>query len=596
MSSHPPQAAPASHPHAHYAQPQSLLPNFVSGNADRMLHAQLGKLTGGLSPASLAAAWSDWALHLALSPSKQAELVEMSVRQWERFGHFLTHAQDEKCERCIEPLPQDPRFRDPAWQQWPFNVMSQSFLLGQQWMSIASRGVRGVTKHHEKVLDYTTRQCMDLFAPSNFIPTNPEVLRTIRETGGMNLLAGAAALREDMERTLSGAPPAGSEDFEVGRNLALTPGKVVLRNDLIELIQYTPTTARVHAEPILMVPAWIMKYYILDLTPQKSLIKYLVDQGHTVFTISWKNPGPADRDLSMDDYLRQGVMAAMDAVSAIVPKRRIHAMGYCLGGTLLAIAAALMAREGDRRLATMTLLAAQTDFSEPGELALYIDDSQLTFLEDQMWEKGYLDSAQMSGAFQLLRSVDLVWSRMVQHYLKGEPSQLNDLMAWNADGTRMPYRMHTDYLHSLFLNNELATGRFNVWGRPIAIQDIDIPIFCVGTVTDHVAPWRSVYKINLLTHAEITFALTTGGHNVGVVNPPSPESKRRYKLATRAKGGDYVDPDAFEKQAKEHPGSWWTAWEKWVADHSTRKVAPPKTGAPGYGILGDAPGDYVRQR
>ena len=596
MSTHPPQAAPAAHPHAQYAEPQSLLPNFVSGNADRMLHAQLGKLTGGLSPASLAAAWSDWAVHLSLSPSKQAELVEMSVRQWERFAHFLSHAQDETCERCIEPLPQDPRFRDPAWQQWPFNVMSQGFLLGQQWMSIASRGVRGVTKHHEKVLDYTTRQWMDLFAPSNFIPTNPEVLRAVKDTGGMNLLAGAAALREDMERTLSGAPPAGSEAFEVGRNLATTPGKVVLRNDLIELIQYTPTTARVHAEPILMVPAWIMKYYILDLSPQKSLVKYLVDQGHTVFTISWKNPGPGDRDLSMDDYLRQGVMAAVDAVSAIVPKRKIHAMGYCLGGTLLAIATALMAREGDKRLATMTLLAAQTDFSEPGELALYIDDSQLTFLEDQMWEKGYLDSSQMSGAFQLLRSVDLVWSRMVQHYLKGEPSQLNDLMAWNADGTRMPYRMHTDYLHSLFLNNELATGRFQVWGRPIAIQDIDIPIFCVGTVTDHVAPWRSVYKINLLTHAEITFALTTGGHNVGVVNPPSPESKRRFKLATRAKGGDYLDPDAFERQAKEHPGSWWTAWQKWVADHSTRKVPPPKTGAPGYGILGEAPGDYVRQR
>ena len=586
----------STHQHAQYPEPQSLLPNFISGNADRLLHAQMGKLTGGLSPASLASAWMDWAVHLATSPSKQSELVEMAARQCERLAHYLMHAQDEKCERCIEPLPQDPRFRDPDWQKWPFNVYSQSFLLAQQWLSIASRGVRGVTRHHEQVMDYTTRQWMDLFSPSNFIPTNPEVLRTLQETHGMNLLAGAANFREDLERILSGGPPQGAEVFEVGRDLALSPGKVVLRNDLIELIQYAPSTPRVHAEPILMVPAWIMKYYILDLSPPNSLVKFLVDHGHTVFTISWKNPGPADRDLSMDDYLRHGVMTAIDAVSKIMPKRRIHAMGYCLGGTLLAIAAALMAREGDRRLATMTLLAAQTDFSEPGELALYIDDSQLTFLEDQMWEKGYLDSSQMSGAFQLMRSVDLVWSRMVQHYLKGEPSKLNELMAWNADGTRMPYRMHTEYLRSLFLNNELATGRFKVWNRPVAIQDIDIPIFCVGTVTDHVAPWRSVYKIHLLTHAEITFALTTGGHNVGVVNPPSPESKRRYKLRTRPKNGDYLDPDAFEREANEYPGSWWTAWEDWVTKHSTRKVAPPPMGAEGYRPDGDAPGQYVFQR
>ena len=576
-----------------YAQPQSLLPNFISGNADRLLHATMGKFTGGLSPAALSSAWLDWAMHLAISPSKQAEIVEMGVRQWERLGHLLMHAQDGSCEHCIEPLPQDPRFRDPAWDQWPYSVVYQSFLLGQQWLSISMRGVRGVTKHHEQVMDYTTRQAMDYFSPSNFPFSNPEVMKVIQETNGENLARGFRNWQEDMERTILGAPPAGAENYVVGKNLAVTPGKVVLRNELIELIQYTPTTTRVHAEPVLMVPAWIMKYYILDLSPQNSLVKYLVDKGHTVFMISWKNPGPEDRNLSMDDYLRHGVMAAVDAVAKIVPKRKMHALGYCLGGTLLSMAAAAMARDGDKRLASMTLLAAQTDFTEPGELALFIDDSQVTFLEDQMWEKGFLDSTQMSGAFQLLRSVDLVWSSLVKQYLKGDRTPVNDLMSWNADGTRMPYRMHTQYLRSLFLQNDLATGRFKVWGKPVALPDIDVPIFCVGTVTDHVAPWKSVYKLHLLTHAELTFALTTGGHNVGVVNPPSPESKRRFKLRTRPQGSDYLDPEAFEQTAKEHPGSWWTAWEGWLSAKSSGKVAPPKPGGTAFTPIGEAPGKYV---
>ncbi len=579
-----------------YAQPQSLLPNFVSGNADRLLHATMGKFTGGLSPAALSSAWLDWAMHLSISPSKQAEIVEMGARQWERLGHLLMHAQDGTCEHCIEPLPQDPRFRDPAWDQWPYSLIYQSFLLGQQWLSISMRGVRGVTRHHEQVMDYTARQAMDYFSPSNFPFTNPEVMKVMQETNGENLARGLRNWQEDMERTILGAPPAGAENYVVGKNLAVTPGKVVLRNDLCELLQYTPTTARVHAEPILMVPAWIMKYYILDLSPANSLVKYLVDKGHAVFMISWKNPGPEDRNLSMDDYLRHGVMAAVDAVSKIVPKRRMHALGYCLGGTLLSIAAAAMARDGDKRLASMTLLAAQTDFTEPGELALFIDDSQVTFLEDQMWEKGFLDSTQMSGAFQLLRSVDLVWSSLVKQYLKGERTPVNDLMSWNADGTRMPYRMHTQYLRSLFLQNDLATGRFKVWGKPIALPDIDLPIFCVGTVTDHVAPWRSVYKLHLLTHAELTFALTTGGHNVGVVNPPSPESKRKFKMRTRPKGGDYLDPEAFQETVKDQPGSWWTAWESWLCEKSSGKVAPPKSGGGAFPPVGDAPGKYVFMR
>ena len=357
--------------------------------------------------------------------------------------------------------------------------------------------------------------------------------------------------------------PLGCEHFIVGRDVAVTPGKVIFRNDLIELIQYTPSTAAVRPEPILIVPAWIMKYYILDLSPHNSLVKYLTEQGFTVFMVSWRNPGPEDRDLGLDDYRARGVMAALDAVGAIAPNQKVHAAGYCLGGTLLSIAAAAMARDGDDRLATKTVFAAQTDFTEAGELMLFMDESQLAFLEDQMWERGFLDSRQMAGAFQMLRSNDLVWSRMVHEYMLGEREPMTDLMAWNADTTRLPYRMHSQYLRELFLGNDLAEGHFMVGGKPIALSDVRVPVFAVGTEWDHVAPWRSTYKINLQTDTEVTYVLTAGGHNAGIVSEPG-HPGRGYRVGVKRVGDRYLDPDRFLIEAQHKEGSWWPEWTAWL--------------------------------
>ncbi len=564
---------------------------------DRSVHAATARFTAGLSPMAMMGAYMDWAAHIAFAPGKQAQLAEKAVKKWMRLANYASRCalNRDGVEPCIVPLPQDRRFAGDAWQAAPYNVIYQAFLLGQQWWHNAMTGVRGVTKQDENMVAFATRQLLDVFSPSNSMLTNPEVLeRTLRD-GGMNFVRGAQNWIEDWERALGGRPPPGAEQFEVGRNVAVTPGKVVYRNRLIELIQYAPATPDVHPEPILIVPAWIMKYYILDLSPANSLVKFLTERGHTVFMISWKNPGPEDRDLSMEDYRKLGVMAAMDAVSAIVPGRNVHGVGYCLGGTLLAVAAATMARDGDERLGTLSFFAAQADFKEAGELTLFINESQLSFLEDMMWEQGFLDTKQMAGAFQMLRSNDLVWSRLVRDYLMGERAPMSDLMAWNADATRMPYRMHTEYLRKLFLDNDLAEGRYRADGKQVALTAIRTPIFAVGTEQDHVAPWHSVYKFHLLTDTEVTFLLTSGGHNAGIVSEPG-HAHRRYRIATKRDDDHYVDPDVWAAQTPPVEGSWWPRWSDWIAAHSGARGAPPPLGAPqaGYAPLADAPGAYVR--
>jgi len=566
---------------------------------DRSVGAVSAQMTAGLSPAALWLAWADWAIHLAQSPGKRAELNVKAWRKAARLAaHTLRRAHDDEAECCIEPLPGDRRFEGEAWQALPFSFMYQSFLLTQQWWHNATREVPGVTPHHENVVSFAARQMLDVFSPSNSPFTNPEVIERAVATGGVNFIEGCRHLLDDAWRHASGEPPAGAEKFRPGKEVAVTPGKVVFRNHLIELIQYAPATQTVHAEPVLIVPAWIMKYYILDLSPQNSLIRYLVGQGHTVFCISWRNVTAADRDLTLDDYRRLGVMAALDAIGKVVPGVKVHATGYCLGGTLLAIAAAAMAHAGDDRLASMTLLAAQTDFSEPGELGLFIDHSQVDYLEDAMWHRGFLDTHQMAGAFQLLRSQDLIWSRMLRQYLMGEPATMNDLMAWNADATRMPYRMHSQYLRSLFLDNDLAAGRYMVDGFPVAIQNIRAPIFAVGTERDHVAPWPSVYKIHYLSDADVTFALTSGGHNAGIVSEVG-RPGRRYRIAHKGATEPCLSADAWAERAELRDGSWWPAWQEWLAARSSPgRVAPPAMGAPEAGLppLDDAPGTYIHQR
>jgi len=564
--------------------------------ADRLFHAVMAQFTAGLSPASLAMAYFDWILHLSQSPGKQKILVEKAVRKSTRLGLYaMRNLTGKPCAHCIQPLIHDQRFRAQEWQQFPFCLIYQNFLLIQQWWYNATTGIAGMSAHHEQVVSFAARQLLDMVSPVNFIATNPEVLNAIATQQGQNLIRGAEYLIEDAERMLGGHAPLGVENFRPGKEIAITPGRVVFRNHLIELIQYAPQTPEVFEQPIFIVPAWIMKYYILDLSPHNSLVNYLVGQGHTVYMISWRNPSAEDRDLGMDDYLHQGVLTAL----AEIIKResldvKIQAVGYCLGGTLLAMAAAWLAQQKNNNISSLTLLAAQTDFTEAGELRLFIDESQLDYLDDMMWNQGYLDTRQMAGTFQLLRSNDLIWSRMVNLYLLGKREVMTDLMAWNADATRMPFRMQSEYLRKLFLNNDLFEGRFKINDRSIALSDIQLPTFVVATETDHVAPWRSVYKLNLAISGDVTFLLTSGGHNAGITSEPG-HARRHYKIGLCPHADRYTDPEAWLQVAQYVEGSWWPAWTAWLEHGQSKKVAN-QIAEPFIQGLPAAPGDYVLQK
>ena len=559
---------------------------------DRLLHAAGAPLTGGISPVALALMSADWAWHLGVSPGRQMELAALAAQLVRD-----TLKPAEQGEAPTGASDDDPRFRDEAWAKWPFSQMRAGFRNAEAFWREAAH-VPGMTAHHEAMAQFFSHQLLGVMSPANGLLTNPVVLKDTIASKGANLVAGAKNFLADVSGVASGNAVSAAEAAGVGKTVAVTPGKVIYRNHLVELIRYDAQTPKVHPEPVFIIPSWIMKFYILDLSPHNSMVRYLVSQGHTVYMLSWRNPDEHDAHLTMDDYVYHGVLDALEAVGqASGTDTPVHAMGYCLGGTLLSIAAAALARTGGAGteqtfppLKTVSLLAAQTDFSQPGELGLFIDESQIGLLDNITRGKGYLTGKQMAGSFQFLHSRDLVWTRRMREYLMGEREQASDLMAWNADTTRMPATMHHEYLTSLYLYNALATSSYRVGGHTVSLSDIHQPVFMVGTQRDHISPWKSVYKLHHLCGAEITFVLTSGGHNAGIISEPG-HPKRSYQMGTRAVHGPWVEPAQWMAQAPQYEGSWWPAWQQWLASQSSAPIAAKPVAAKA--VLCDAPGTYV---
>lgn len=552
---------------------------------NKFYQAKLGQLTHGISPASVMSPYFAWGSQLQQAPGTLLKLMTYP------FAHAGQYFNNLLSTGSIAE-GQDIRFHKESWGLMPWRLYAENFLQLEEWWRNATVDVPGLSNSVHQAVSFGIRQLLDACAPSNFIFTNPDLFYETIRSGGMNVVKGTEIAWHDSLARQAGLPPPGAEKFVPGKNVAITPGRVVYSNHLIELIQYEPTTTTVYKEPVLIIPAWIMKYYILDLSPKNSLVKWLVSKGHTVFMISWRNPDEKDRGLGLDDYYRLGAMAAMDAISKRIPKTKIHVMGYCIGGTLAMIMAASLVNYQDKRLKSLSLLAAQGDFTEAGELMLYISKSQVSFLENMMWLQGYLEPKQMAGSFQMLRSYDLIWSKIIQDYMCGEERGMIDLLAWNADATRMPYKMHSEYLDKLFLNNAFAEGHFKVEGELIAPKNINVPIFAVSTERDHIAPWQSVYKIHMMVDKDITFVLTNGGHNAGIVSEPK-HKDRFYFIRKQRASEAYMGPKKWLKIAEKKEGSWWTAWNRWLVEHSSAEEVPARKLSTS---LLPAPGTYVMQK
>jgi polyhydroxyalkanoate synthase len=534
------------------------------------------------------------ARHWVAEPGKfvaaQGELMRSYADLW---GRQIRRFLGEEVEPVVEPEPGDNRFKDPDWSERQyFDFWKQAYLITSRWAEELTRKTEGVDeKTRQKALFYLN-QMLAALSPSNFALTNPEVIRTTLATNAENLVQGMAHFVQDLEQSkdLLRISQTDLSAFEVGRNLAVTPGKVIFQNDLIQLIQYAPATEEVYERPLLIVPPWINKYYILDLTPEKSFVKFAVEQGFTVFLISWVNPDARLAQKTFEDYMREGILAAVDAVIRQTGVPKINALGYCVGGTLLACTLAYMAAKGDQRIESATFLAAQVDFSRAGDLLVFIDDTQLKALEEMMAEQGYLDGSRMAAVFNMLRPRDLIWPYVVNNYLLGKKPFPFDLLFWNADSTRLPAANHAFYLREFYHLNRLAKGELELGGVRLDLGKVKIPIYELFTKEDHIAPAESVFRGAKLFGGPVRLTMAGSGHIAGVINPPA---KQKYQYWSN---GQADSLQAWMAKARETKGSWWPDWAAWLAQYSGPKVpARDPSNGPLWAIE-DAPGSYVKVR
>ena len=546
-------------------------------------------------PLNLGHAFFDMTARLMANPAK---LVQAQLSLW---NDYLTLWQStarkmlgEPSQPVVKPADDDRRFKDALWDEnYVFDYIKQSYLLSARWMQSLVRDVEGLDEKTAKKVDFYTRQFVDAMAPSNFAVTNPEVLRATIDSGGENLLKGLSNLLDDLERGKGrlSIKMTDLEAFKVGENIAVTPGKVVYQNDLMQLLQYDPTTETVAKRPLLIIPPWINKYYILDLREKNSFIKWAVGQGHTVFVISWVNPDGKLATKTFDDYMVEGPLAALDAIEKATGEREANVIGYCLGGTLLACTLAWMAARKDDRIQSATFFASMVDFEEAGELSVFIDEEQLASLEEKMSQRGYLEGREMAMTFNMLRANDLIWSFVVNNYLLGKDPFPFDLLYWNSDSTRMPAAMHSFYLRQMYQENRLAAGEIKLLGTKIDLTKIKLPVYILSTREDHIAPWRSTYVATQLYRGPTEFVLAASGHIAGVVNPPA---AKKYSHWTGKKTPP--SPEDWLAAAEQHPGSWWPHWDAWVKTFSGGDVPARKPGDGKLKVIEDAPGSYVRVR
>ena len=520
-------------------------------------------------------------------------LFETTMEIWsDAAARFWGLPQQEKEE---EGKP-DKRFSDLEWEANPYyQTLKESYLLASEYLLDEVEETDGQDTDEQRRLKFHLRQFVDAMAPVNFLLTNPAALRRIAETGGTSLAEGTRNLLADLrEGRLSMTD---TTAFELGKNIAVTPGKVVYRNELIELIQYEPRAQQVYEVPILFIPPWINKYYILDLQPKNSMVNYLLEQGFQVFMISWKNPDASVEDTKFEDYMTKGPLAAAEVVKDITGSEKINPVGYCVGGTLLAVTLAYLAVGDDENpFNASTFMVALQDFTDVGETAVFIDEPQVEFMEQQMMERGYLDNRKMANMFNLLRSSELIWSNVVNNYLLGQKPPAFDLLYWNADGTRMARDAHSFYLRNTYLENNLVKpDKVQIKGRPIDLGKIEGETYAVGAERDHIVPWYSAWKIGQLTSAKTRFALANSGHIAGMINPPS-RGKGKHWVNESGDAGAAITAEEWRKNATEHEGSWWEDWTNWLEPRSGEKVSPPQVGSEDYPPIENAPGTYVKER